>query len=46
MEYGFRNFPCLDRDVVMPKEGFVEEEGGLGDGCLVEMSSTRKRPIE
>jgi len=28
----------------MPKEGFVEEEGGLGNGSLVEMISARKGP--
>jgi len=26
----------------MPEEGFVEEEGGLGNGSLVEMIGTRK----
>jgi len=28
----------------MPEEGFVEEEGGLGNKSLVEVPSTRKGP--
>ncbi len=28
----------------MPEEGFVEEEGGLGNGYLVKMIGARKGP--
>jgi len=30
----------------MPEKGFVEEEGGLGNGSLVEVTSVRKGPIK
>jgi len=30
----------------VPKEGFVKEEGSLGDRSLVEMISTREGPKE
>ena len=29
----------------MPEEGFVKEEGGLGNRSLVEMTSVREGPI-
>ena len=44
LEYGFSDFPCPDRNVVMPEEGFVEEKSGLGNGSLVEMISAREGP--
>jgi len=34
----------MDWDVVVPEEGFVEEEGCLGDGSLVKMISTQEGP--
>jgi len=30
----------------MPEEGFVKEEGSLGDRSLVEVPSARKGPVE
>ena len=30
----------------MPEEGFIEEEGGLGDRSLVKVPSTREGPEE
>ena len=40
------DFLGFGRNVIMPEEGFVEEQGDLGGRIIIKLSSAREGPIE